>query len=102
MRYSDSGNGVTVDSIAFFRDHRDQIGPIVTADLRFPGFDDPTDAYLMVLQDEVGDEIRLSGCTTGYPGEGPRGAMLVLLETGWSVEESRQVFTAATLSLVRN
>ena len=101
MRYSDSGNGITTDSIAFYRDHQHQLGPIVTADLRFPGFDDPPDPYLMVLRDEAGDEIRLSGCTTGYPGEGPRGAMLVLLEAGWSVEEARQVFSAATLRLTR-
>jgi hypothetical protein len=102
MRYSDSGNGITADSISFFRDHRHQLGPIVTADLKFPGFEDPPDPYLMLLRDDDGNEIRLSGCTTGYPGEGPRGAMLVLLEAGWPVEESRQVFTAATLNLARN
>jgi hypothetical protein len=101
MRYSDSGNGITADSIAFYRDHQHQLGPIATAELRFPGFDDPPDPYLMVLRDPAGDEIRLSGCTTGYPGEGPRGAMLVLLEAGWSVEEARQVFSAATLRLTR-
>ena len=101
MRYSDSGNGITADSIAFYRDHQHQLGPIVSAELRFPGFDDPPDPYLMVLRDQAGNEIRLSGCTTGYPGEGPRGAMLVLLEAGWSVEEARQVFSAANLNLAR-
>jgi len=100
MRYSDEGNGITAESVRFFRDHRHLLGPIVAADLRFPGFDDPPDPYLMMLRDGDGNEIRLSGCTTGYPGEGPRGAMRVLLEAGWPVEESRRVFTAATLNLV--
>jgi hypothetical protein len=102
MRYSDSGNGITADSIAFYRDHQDRLGPIETAELRFPGFEDPPDPYLMVLRDANGNEIQLSGCTTGYPGEGPRGAMLVLLEAGWSADEARQVFSAATLQLSRD
>jgi hypothetical protein len=101
MRYSDLGNGVTRDSIAFFREHRHRLAEIVQASVRFPGFDDPHDPYLMVLADRNGDEIALSGCTAGYPGEGPRGAMQVLVECGWPPDQAALVFTTASLRLDR-
>src|SRR5579884_2757468 len=88
MRYSDHGTGITRDSITFFREHRHRLGDIVQATVRFPGFDDPHDPYLMMLTDSNGDEIALSGCTAGYPGEGPRGAMQVLVECGWPADQA--------------
>ena len=101
MRYSDQGTGVTRDSLAFFREHRHRLGEIVEASIRFPGFDDPHDPYLMVLRDDNGDEMLLSGCTAGYPGEGPRGAMQVLVESGWPADQAALVFTTPTLQLER-
>ena len=101
MRLDDSGNGVTRDSVLFFRDNRGRLGPIVSAAVRFPGFADPFDPYLMVLRDAAGNEMRLSGCTTGYAGEGPRGSMQVLVEAGFSAEAARATFTEATLALNR-
>lgn len=101
MRYIDTGNGVTRDSIAFFREHRHRLNRIVEASVRFPGFDDPHDPYLMVLRDDRGDEMLLSGCTAGYPGEGPRGAMQVLVESGWPADQAALVFTMPTLRLER-
>lgn len=102
MRLDDSGNGVTRDSILFFRDNRDQLGHIVAADVRFPGFGDPFDPFLMVLRDAAGNEMRLSGCTTGYAGEGPRASMQVLVEAGFPLEGARGVFTEPTLALSRD
>jgi hypothetical protein len=102
MRYSDNGSGVTRDSLEFFREHRHRLGEIVEASVRFPGFDDPYNPYLMVLRDAAGDEIALSGCTVGYPGEGPRGAMQVLVESGWPAEQAQQVFTSGRLTLRRD
>jgi len=101
MRYIDTGNGVTRDSIAFFREHRHRLDEIVEASVRFPGFDDPHNPYLMVLRDGHGDEMHLSGCSAGYPGEGPRGAMQVLVEAGWSADQAALVFTTPTLRLER-
>jgi hypothetical protein len=101
MRYADAGNGITRDSVEFFREHRHRLGVIVEASVRFPGFDDPHDPCLMVLRDAAGDEIALSGCTAGYPGEGPRGAMQVLVEAGWPADQAALVFTTPTLRLER-
>ena len=101
MRYIDNGNGVTRDSIAFFREHRHQLNEIVEATVRFPGFDDPHNPYLMALRDDRGDEMLLSGCTAGYAGEGPRGAMQVLVEAGWPADQAALVFTTPTLHLER-
>jgi hypothetical protein len=102
VRYIDTGNGVTRDSIAFFREHRHRLNEIVEASVRFPGFDDPHNPYLMTLRDDRGDELLLSGCTAGYPGEGPRGAMQVLVESGWPADQAALVFTTPTLQLERD
>ena len=102
MRLKDHGNGITRDSLQFFREHRHQLGEIVEASVRFPGFEDPYDPYLMVLRDDRGDEMLLSGCTAGYPGEGPRGAMEVLVEAGWPADQAALVFHTATLRLERH
>jgi hypothetical protein len=101
MRYSDSGNRITADSLAFYREHRHRLGRIVAVRVRFPGFDDPYDPYLMTLTDETGDQIRLSGCTTGYPGEGPRATMRLLVEEGWPTSTAATVLTAATATFDR-
>jgi hypothetical protein len=102
MRYSDSGNGITADSLAFYREHRHRLGRIVTAAVRFPGFSDPRDPYLMVLFDCAGNELRLSGCTSGYPGEGPRGALHILIAEGWPAATASRVLSAATVCLSRD
>ena len=102
MQFQDAGTGVTRDSIAFFREYRHRLGDIVQASIRFPGFDDPHNPYLMVLRDTKGDQMLLSGCTAGYPGEGPRGAMQVLVESGWPPDQAALVFTTAVVHLERD
>ena len=102
MQLKDYGNGITKDSLQFFREHRHRLGEIVEASVRFPGFDDPHDPYLMTLRDSCGNEILLSGCTAGYAGEGPRGAMEVLVEAGWPADQASLVFTTPTLRLERD
>ncbi len=92
---------MTRDSVRFFHDNQHKLQHIVTAEVRFPGFSDPFDPYLMVLHDAAGNQMRLSGCTAGYVGEGPRAAMQVLVEAGFDAEQARQVFTAPTLRLTR-
>ncbi|HMC68789.1 MAG TPA: hypothetical protein VKJ07_06520 [Mycobacteriales bacterium] len=102
MRISDQGNGVTRDSLAFHREHRHQLGDIREVTVRFPGYDDPHDPYLMTLRDGNGHEMRLSGCTTGYVGEGPHGSMRVLIEEGCPVVHAMVVLSAATARFVRD
>jgi hypothetical protein len=102
MRLSDAGTGITRDSLAFYRDHRHELGEAREVTVRFPGYDDPHDPYLMVLRDVAGLEMRLSGCTTGYVGEGPHGTMRVLIEEGCPVVHATVVLSAATARFVRD
>lgn len=102
MRIDDVGNGITRDSLAFYRDHRHRIGEVRDVTVRFPGYEDPHDPYLMVLRDAEGSEMRLSGCTTGYVGEGPHGSMRVLIEEGVPVVHAIVVLSAATARFVRD
>ena len=102
MRIDDTGNGITRDSLAFYRDHRHRIGDLREVTVRFPGYDDPHDPYLMVLRDRDGNQLRLSGCTTGYVGEGPHGTMRVLIEEGIPVVHAMVVLSAATARFARD
>jgi hypothetical protein len=102
MQISDTGNGVTRDSLAFYRDHRHRIGDLTEVYVRFPGYDDPHDPYLMRLRDQHGDELLLSGCTTGYVGEGPHGSMNVLISEGCPVVQAMVVLSAATARFTRD
>jgi len=102
MRISDAGNGITRDSLAFYRDHRHELADIREITVRFPGYDDPHDPYLMMLVDTKGNRLRLSGCTTGYVGEGPHGALRVLVEEGCPVVHAMVVLRAATARFVRD
>lgn len=102
MRISDDGNGITRDSLAFYRDHRHEIGELREVTVRFPGYDDPFDPYLLVLRDTAGAEMRLSGCTAGYVGEGPNGTMRILIEEGIPVADAVAVLSVATARYVRS
>ena len=101
MRISDPGTGITRESLEFYRDHRHELGDVREVTVRFPGYDDPHDPYLLVLRDSRGDELRLSGCTTGYVGEGPHGTMRLLIEEGCPVVHAMVVLRAATATFAR-
>ena len=102
MRISDSGTGIARDSLDFYRDHRHELGGIREVTVRFPGYDDPHDPYLLVLRDEQENEMRLSGCTTGYVGEGPHATMRVLIDEGCPVVHAMVVLSAATARFTRD
>jgi len=102
LELKDNGSGVTRDSLAFFRDHRHELTEVISAAIWFPGYSDPYDPYNMVIHDDDFNQMWLSGCTCGYVGEGPRGAMQVLVELGFDPEQARQVFTCPELMLNKN
>jgi hypothetical protein len=90
MNYFDNGLGVTADSLAYYRDHRHELGLIIAAEVSFPGLSDHY-PYCFELRDDRGNRMFLSGLTAGYVGEGPRGAMEVLAEVGFSAVEAQRV-----------
>jgi hypothetical protein len=90
MNYFDNGLGVTADSIAYYRDHRQDLGAIVAAEVSFPGISDHY-PYCLELRDDRGNRMFLSGLTAGYPGEGPRAAMEVLVDAGFPATDALRV-----------
>jgi hypothetical protein len=102
MELRDPGTGITRDSLAFYRDHRHQLADLAAVSLQFPAFGDPYDPYLRVLTDNHGNSLQLSGCTTGYVGEGPNGSMQLLVAEGVPGELALAVTDAARLTFVRD
>jgi hypothetical protein len=90
MNYFDNGLGISADSIAYYRDHRHELGTIVAAQISFPGMSDHY-PYCLELRDDRGNRMFLSGLTTGYAGEGPRGAMEILVDAGFPVVDAQRV-----------
>src|SRR3954452_9956533 len=102
MQLRDAGDGITRDSLAFYRDHRHELGALREVTVRFPAFDDPYNPYLMVLRDADGQELLLSGCTAGYVGEGPHGTLQVLVAEGCPVDAATYVLDGAALRYTRD
>jgi hypothetical protein len=98
----DAGDGITRDSLAFYRDHRHELGALREVTVRFPAFEDPHDPYLLVLFDVDGHELRLSGCTAGYVGEGPNGTLQILIAEGCPVDAATYVLDGASLRYTRD
>ncbi len=78
MILKDKGNGVTEESLDFFRAHRENLGKIVKVEM----INCRKKKYPLRLTDNNGNEIWLSGCDSGYEGEGPLGTFKVLKELG--------------------
>lgn len=91
MYYFDNGSGVTADSLEYYRDNRHRLGQVVEARVHFPGTGGPY-PYCMELADDVGNHMWLSGVTAGYAGEGPRGAVEILIDAGFAVDRAEAVF----------
>lgn len=90
MYHFDNGSGVTADSLSYYRDNRHLLGDIIEARVHFPGSGGPY-PYCFELADDQGNHMWLSGVTAGYPGEGPRGAMEILVDAGFAVERAKAV-----------
>jgi hypothetical protein len=90
VNYFDTGNGVTADSLAYYRDHRHQLGTILAAEIAFPGLSAHY-PYCFELRDDRGNRMFLSGLAAGYPGEAPRAAMEALIDAGFPVTDAQRV-----------
>ncbi len=74
MILKDAGDGCTEFSISFFRQHHHQLGVITYIEMT------DCDDWPLHIKDDAGNEIWLSGCTSGYGGEGPHGTHTILKE----------------------
>lgn len=83
MIWHDDGYGITQTSLAFFRERRECIGSIVGVTmLADPSEDGGWTTYPFRIIGEDA-EIWLSGCNSGYGGEGPHGSITILKELGY-------------------
>jgi hypothetical protein len=98
MNYFDDGRSNTADSLTYYRDHRHNLGTIVTAEVAFPGLSEHY-PYCFELRDDRGNRMFLSGLTAGYAGDAPRAAMEVLVDAGFGVVESQRVFSDRQVTL---
>jgi hypothetical protein len=91
MNFFDDGQSTAAQSIAYYRDHRHELGTIVAAEVSFPDLSDHY-PYCLELRDDRGNRMFLSGVTSGYAGEAPRAAMEILVDAGFSVVDAQRVF----------
>jgi hypothetical protein len=101
MDFADTANGITRDSLAYFHHHVRELGPIIAADVFDPGDGWPCRYHLM-LYDEVGNRMSLSGCAGGTYCEPARGTAHVLIESGFDPGQVRRVLAEAPLYLTRS
>ena len=93
--FKDEGGGITERSLKYFHSIKPQLGRIVRAEAGFEPLKQETKFgelagkrytyvadYNLILYDEVGNEVYLSGMSIGYNGTGPHGSFDVLREVG--------------------
>jgi len=86
--FKDDGHGATGLSLQFFHGIRDKLGEIVEAEAsQEPLRTETTEEgysreYNLILRDDGGNEVWLSGCNCGYGGTGPHGTFEILKEVG--------------------
>jgi hypothetical protein len=56
MNYFDNGLGITADSIAYYRDHRHELGTVIVAEVSFPGMSNHY-PYCFELRDDRGNRM---------------------------------------------
>jgi len=100
--FKDDGGGITERSMQYFRKIRPRLGKMIKAVASFEPLrqeikhgtveDAPYDFladYNLILTDEKGNEVWLSGCNCSYSGTGCWGTFEVLREVGLLPEDIR-------------
>lgn len=87
--YAEEEHGITQQSLAFFNGHKHELGDILEVqmikywdDLRNELTGDGWEPLPMRIKGTKA-EIHLSGCNSGYGGEGPNGSVKVLKALGY-------------------
>lgn len=98
LELKDNGYGVTVKSLEFWDDNKLRIGKIKTLEaskaLIFSCFEHTLNGFLVSKEYTVkivGEKgvIYLSGCNSGYGGEGPNGTRKILEDLGVNSDIAR-------------
>jgi hypothetical protein len=99
VNYYDNGLGITADSLAYYREHRQKLGAFVAAEARFPGLHNRY-PYCLELRDDRGNRILLSGFGAGYDNAASRGAVEVLIDAGFPSLDAQQVLRKREVTLL--
>lgn len=94
------GTAVSAEPLAFFRNHRHQLSGIAHATVTFPAARDS--AFSLVLRDQNGRRMMLSGCAAGSRESSQQDAMQVLVEAGFAAEIANAVLTHSLVRLARS
>ena len=98
--YRDPGHGVTETSLKFYYAMKSEIGEVRTVEGSFepletipnPDYPQASLEYNLRITGHLG-AILLSGCNSGYSGEGPNGTRQILVELGMDRERARRTMT---------
>lgn len=91
--------GVTHKSVALFDAVKDQFERFTEAKIDKELSKDNNMVYGdLILKDKNGNELHLSGCSSGYTGTGPHGTEEVLNKAGFDVDK-RFIFSAKEFQL---
>ncbi|QWH64326.1 hypothetical protein EXW39_30320 (plasmid) [Bacillus mycoides] len=98
--------GVTSKSIRLFEKLKHKFSPFTQAKINASNFINPLvqnseeneDKNYLVMLDDKGNQLHLTGCTCGYTGTGPHGTLEILNKAGFCVDK-RFVFYAQAFSL---
>lgn len=101
----DNGAGITVESLKFWNENKDRIGKITHVEVSFEsllseereenGITYPTE-YNFIAFGSNG-AVLLSGCNSGYFGEGPHGTAKILVELGLDKEIAKKIIGQKTI-----
>ncbi|MED1383819.1 hypothetical protein [Bacillus mycoides] len=98
--------GVTSKSIKLFEKLKYKFSQFTQAKINASNFINPLirnseeneDKNYLVMLDDQGNQLHLTGCTCGYTGTGPHGTLEILNKAGFCVDK-RFVFYAQAFSL---
>lgn len=91
--------GDTAEALVFFRDRRWQLGEIVSAATTVPQRDGGP--FTLVLRDDRGTRMLLSGPPAGAIGDGASDFLQILLEAGFAAAAAQAVRTHEFVRLTR-
>lgn len=96
MIYRDSAGGITTRSLKFWQQNRNRLGVIMRIEIQ----DRKASKWPLRLRGAKGHEVWLSGCVSGFPGEGSRATFEIISNLGFGISLEK-VTTLSSFTLER-
>lgn len=89
MILKDGGERIADFSLKFFRKNRKKLGKVVKVEMQeYVDGQGKFRPYPFRIFDDKGNQLWLSGCATGYVGQGPYATYRILQELGLEIEHA--------------